>query len=323
MDTLVKHQNTTVDTSLFRPWDCRQENQNQELVKGISKKDISCEKPLKSQSIPISNPSKSSSSQSNMVISTENSKCSKAQPLLPKSTEALSYPTAAAFAINHSRSPANLLSLMTSTGQQYNHHHQQAMAPCYPNGSKYPPLIAPNMASNLNPLKSASQQRCQQPMSFPALVPESGFLAPGFVPTNSSGLFSFPNLFAYNAFNAAAAAAFHSASHHHHQSHQQHHLETLMTATNKALALSSSSANSANELQKLAIEQQQHQNSLLERTPKKQRPKRFQCPHCQVSFSNNGQLKGHIRIHTGRCQFTLQLIARFTRKDVLINDIMC
>lgn len=32
---------------------------------------------------------------------------------------------------------------------------------------------------------------------------------------------------------------------------------------------------------------------------KKQRPKRFQCPHCKVSFSNNGQLKGHIRIHTG------------------------
>lgn len=32
---------------------------------------------------------------------------------------------------------------------------------------------------------------------------------------------------------------------------------------------------------------------------KKQRPKRFQCPHCRVSFSNNGQLKGHIRIHTG------------------------
>ena len=33
---------------------------------------------------------------------------------------------------------------------------------------------------------------------------------------------------------------------------------------------------------------------------KKQRPKRFQCPHCQVCFSNNGQLKGHIRIHTGK-----------------------
>lgn len=37
----------------------------------------------------------------------------------------------------------------------------------------------------------------------------------------------------------------------------------------------------------------------LFRNPKKQRPKRFSCPHCQVSFSNNGQLRGHIRIHTG------------------------
>lgn len=36
---------------------------------------------------------------------------------------------------------------------------------------------------------------------------------------------------------------------------------------------------------------------------KKQRPKRFQCPHCQVSFSNNGQLKGHIRIHTGKSKW--------------------
>lgn len=33
---------------------------------------------------------------------------------------------------------------------------------------------------------------------------------------------------------------------------------------------------------------------------KKQRPKKFKCPHCDVAFSNNGQLKGHIRIHTGR-----------------------
>lgn len=31
----------------------------------------------------------------------------------------------------------------------------------------------------------------------------------------------------------------------------------------------------------------------------KQRPKKFRCPHCKVSFSNNGQLKGHVRIHTG------------------------
>jgi hypothetical protein len=32
---------------------------------------------------------------------------------------------------------------------------------------------------------------------------------------------------------------------------------------------------------------------------KRQRPKRFHCPHCQVAFSNNGQLRGHVRIHTG------------------------
>lgn len=34
-------------------------------------------------------------------------------------------------------------------------------------------------------------------------------------------------------------------------------------------------------------------------TARKQRPKKFKCPHCNVAFSNNGQLKGHIRIHTG------------------------
>lgn len=33
---------------------------------------------------------------------------------------------------------------------------------------------------------------------------------------------------------------------------------------------------------------------------RKKRPKRFQCPHCHVSFSNNGQLSGHIRTHTGK-----------------------
>lgn len=33
---------------------------------------------------------------------------------------------------------------------------------------------------------------------------------------------------------------------------------------------------------------------------KRQRPKRFNCPHCQTAFSNNGQLKGHVRTHTGK-----------------------
>lgn len=42
---------------------------------------------------------------------------------------------------------------------------------------------------------------------------------------------------------------------------------------------------------------QEHQAKLL--NSRKQRPKKYKCPHCNVGFSNNGQLKGHIRIHTG------------------------
>lgn len=42
---------------------------------------------------------------------------------------------------------------------------------------------------------------------------------------------------------------------------------------------------------------QEHQSKML--NARKQRPKKYKCPHCNVGFSNNGQLKGHIRIHTG------------------------
>ncbi|KAJ8918554.1 hypothetical protein NQ315_013059 [Exocentrus adspersus] len=41
---------------------------------------------------------------------------------------------------------------------------------------------------------------------------------------------------------------------------------------------------------------QEHQTKML--ATRKQRPKKYKCPHCDVGFSNNGQLKGHIRIHT-------------------------
>ena len=32
---------------------------------------------------------------------------------------------------------------------------------------------------------------------------------------------------------------------------------------------------------------------------RKVRPKKFKCDECGAAFSNNGQLRGHIRIHTG------------------------
>lgn len=51
---------------------------------------------------------------------------------------------------------------------------------------------------------------------------------------------------------------------------------------------------------------------------RKQRPKKFKCPHCDVAFSNNGQLKGHIRIHTGERPFKCDTCEKtFTRNEEL------
>ncbi|KAG8184943.1 hypothetical protein JTE90_011075 [Oedothorax gibbosus] len=53
---------------------------------------------------------------------------------------------------------------------------------------------------------------------------------------------------------------------------------------------------------------------------KKQRPKRFRCKQCQTSFSNNGQLKGHLRIHSGERPFACDhknCGKQFTRNEEL------
>jgi len=51
----------------------------------------------------------------------------------------------------------------------------------------------------------------------------------------------------------------------------------------------------------LLLEQEhlQMQAQSSQAAQRKQRPKKYRCPHCQVAFSNNGQLRGHVRIHTG------------------------
>lgn len=42
-----------------------------------------------------------------------------------------------------------------------------------------------------------------------------------------------------------------------------------------------------------------HRQDAVVKEMKKMRPKKHNCPHCSMAFSNGGQLTGHIRIHTG------------------------
>ncbi|XP_043519926.1 early growth response protein 1-like [Frieseomelitta varia] len=63
-----------------------------------------------------------------------------------------------------------------------------------------------------------------------------------------------------------------------------------------------------------------HRQDAVAKQLKKQRPKKFRCEHCDVAFSNNGQLKGHVRIHTGERPFKCDFEGcgkTFTRNEEL------
>ncbi|KAK0091447.1 hypothetical protein PV326_003220, partial [Microctonus aethiopoides] len=63
-----------------------------------------------------------------------------------------------------------------------------------------------------------------------------------------------------------------------------------------------------------------NQQDVAAKQIKKLRPKKFPCGDCGAAFSNNGQLKGHMRIHTGerpfKCDYT-NCDKSFTRNEEL------
>ncbi|XP_015585277.1 Krueppel-like factor 14 [Cephus cinctus] len=63
-----------------------------------------------------------------------------------------------------------------------------------------------------------------------------------------------------------------------------------------------------------------NQQEAVAKQIKKLRPKKFRCEYCNVAFSNNGQLRGHTRIHTGERPFTCNIDScgkSFTRNEEL------
>ncbi|CAL1287481.1 unnamed protein product [Larinioides sclopetarius] len=118
--------------------------------------------------------------------------------------------------------------------------------------------------------------------------------------------------------------------------HDKHRIPNISSSEGMLISsvIDSKAATTASSLwgdlvPEMAFSVSPHISQLLEQPnsklrAKKQRPKRFQCPHCQVSFSNNGQLKGHIRIHTGERPFVCDHAncgKSFTRNEELTRHL--
>lgn len=70
----------------------------------------------------------------------------------------------------------------------------------------------------------------------------------------------------------------------------------------------------------LAVSEISRQEALAKQA-KKLRPKKFKCDYCPMTFSNNGQLQGHLRIHTGRYStFTSEIYkSKFRTLKMVVN----
>lgn len=130
--------------------------------------------------------------------------------------------------------------------------------------------------------------------SSPAEEPERSPERSAFVParlTSHPSAFTFPGVSypvggVQQRFDAAAAAAAGGLLRQEIIARQEHAAFDQFAAQQNHFALEE------------AARLLQHHEALVKQN-KKLRPKKFRCPHCDVAFSNNGQLKGHIRIHTG------------------------